>query len=74
MTKEHLNLKWRKATASVPDGCVELAPLPDGGVAVRDSKQEGKGPILYYTQREWRAFVDGMQKGEFADLVRAAAK
>lgn len=61
-------LDWQKATASNNGGCVEVAPLPDGGVAVRDSKNQ-TGPVLSFTRREWTAFLDGMGKGEFDHLV-----
>lgn len=62
------SLAWRKARASTTNGnCVELAPLPDGGVAVRDSKNP-TGPSLRFTAAEWSAFADGMAAGEFAEL------
>lgn len=57
-------LSWRKASASNNNGCVEVAPLPDGGMAVRDSKETG-GPVLAFTQHEWACFLDGVAKGEF---------
>jgi Domain of unknown function (DUF397) len=60
-------LDWRKATASGANGCVELAPLPDGGVAVRDSK-EPSGPVLSFSRHEWVSFLDGLGKGEFDHL------
>jgi hypothetical protein len=60
-------LAWRKARSSGNDGCVELAPLPDGGVAVRDSKVEA-GPVLTFTRHEWACFRDGIAQGEFDDL------
>lgn len=59
---------WRKAAASGTNGCVEVAPLPDGGVAVRDSKDK-TGPVLSFTRHEWASFLDGMDKGEFDHLV-----
>lgn len=63
-----LNLAWRKAAASTTNGnCVELAPLPDGGVAVRDSK-DPSGPSLRFTAAEWSAFANGMTGGEFDEL------
>lgn len=62
------DLDWRKATASGGGGCVEVAPLPDGGVAVRDSKDQS-GPVLTFNRREWVSFLDGMAKGEFDYLV-----
>ena len=61
-------LYWRKASASGNNGCVEVAPLTDGGVAVRDSK-DPHSPVLAFTRREWTAFLDGMTKGEFDHLV-----
>ena len=43
---------------------METAFLPDGDVAVRDSKDRD-GPVLRYTPREWRAFIAGVKDGEF---------
>lgn len=55
---------FRTACGSDGHGCVEVAALPDGGVAVRDSKDQG-GPVLRFTDHEWRAFVGGARDGEF---------
>jgi hypothetical protein len=58
-------LVWRKASASTQNNnCVEVAPLPGGGIAVRDSK-DPEGPSLRFTAAEWSAFADGMAAGEF---------
>lgn len=63
-------LHWRKASSSMNNGaCVELAPLPTGGVAVRDSK-DPRGPVLQFTRAEWAAFSTGMAAGEFGDLLQ----
>ena len=60
-----VGLVWRKARASAANGnCVEVAPLPGGGVAVRDSK-DPEGPILRFTAAEWAAFAVGMAAGDF---------
>ncbi len=58
---------WRKSSYSNENGgaCVEVAELPDGSRAVRDSKDRGRGPILLFTGGEWRAFVLGVKDGEF---------
>ena len=67
------DIPWRKSRASNPTGnCVELAPLPDGGVAVRHSRSP-EGPALIYTRGEVRAFLDGLQAGEFDDLLQNGA-
>jgi len=58
------DLPWRKATASGANGCIEVAPLPDGGVAIRDSKDPA-GPVLSFTRHEWLSFLDGLRKNEF---------
>lgn len=61
--------RWRKSALSNPTGnCVELAPLPDGGVAVRNSRDPG-GPVLVYTRAEMVAFLGGVKNGDFDDLV-----
>ena len=58
------NLRWFKSSASASGACVEVAHLPGGGVAVRDSKDRSKAPHVY-TRREWDAFVIGVKNGEF---------
>lgn len=44
-------------------GCVEVAQLPDGSVAIRDGGS-GKAPHIY-SLAEWRDFVAGVKNGEF---------
>lgn len=62
-------ITWRKSRYSNPNGnCVELAKLPDGGIAVRNSRHPS-GPTLVYTRAELAAFVDGVKKGDFDDLI-----
>ena len=58
------NLRWFKSSASASGACVEVAHLPGGGVAVRDSKERSKAPHVY-TRREWEAFLIGTKNGEF---------
>ena len=55
---------FRKSADSDAHGCVEVAALPGGGVAVRDTKDRG-GPTLRFTDHEWRAFISGAHKGQF---------
>lgn len=56
---------WVKSRKSEANGmCVELAALPRGGVAVRNSTDPG-GPALIFTAEELGAFLDGAKRGEF---------
>ncbi|MGW7682275.1 DUF397 domain-containing protein [Kribbella sp. NPDC054772] len=56
----------RKASRSNnSNNCVEVALMPDGGAAVRDSKERGCGQILRFTAGEWASFTEGMKAGEF---------
>jgi hypothetical protein len=65
---DRLEVAWRKSTASNPSGsCVEVAPLADGAVAVRNSRFPS-GPALIYTRAEITAFLAGAKAGEFDDL------
>ena len=62
--------RWRKSARSSAQGnCVELALLPDAGVAVRNSR-DPEGPALVFTDAELKAFVGGVKDGDFDDLVR----
>lgn len=59
-------LGWRRSSFSYANGdCVEVAVLPEGLVAVRDSKDAPHGPILRFTAAEWRAFTNGVRCDEF---------
>jgi hypothetical protein len=62
-------VEWRKSTASNPSGnCVQVAALPDGEVAMRNSRHPD-GPALVYTRAEIAAFLAGVRNGEFDDLT-----
>jgi hypothetical protein len=55
---------WRKASASGAEhDCVEVAELPGGARAVRDSKNPGSAQ-LRFTATEWTAFQEGVIAGE----------
>ncbi len=62
-------VEWKKSRRSNPGGnCVELAALPHGGFAVRNSRHP-EGPALVYTREEIEAFIGGAKDGEFDGLV-----
>jgi hypothetical protein len=62
-------LPWRKATASAAGNCVEMAAVPDGPVAVRNSR-DPHGPAILFSRTAIAALIEGMNAGEFDDLAR----
>ena len=56
--------KWRKSSGSDSGGCVEVA-YADGFIGVRDTKDQGTGPVLAFTPHEWTAFLYGVEHKEF---------
>jgi Domain of unknown function (DUF397) len=62
-------VSWLKSRASNPSGnCVEMAQLPDGGIAVRNSRFPD-GPALLYTRAEIDAFIQGAKDGDFDHML-----
>jgi Domain of unknown function (DUF397) len=61
--------RWRKSRASNPTGsCVEIAELPDGAIAVRNSRDK-HGLALIYSRVAIAAFLAAMKDGEFDTLI-----
>jgi hypothetical protein len=58
---------WQKSSGSGNHngGCVEVAGHQNGDVFVRDTKDNGTGPVLRFTSGEWDAFIQGAKDGEF---------
>ncbi len=48
--------------------CVEVAALPDGRVAVRNSNHPDAGAVLF-TRTEMDAWIKGVKAGEFDDFA-----
>jgi hypothetical protein len=60
---------WRKSRHSNPSGnCVEIAGLPEGAVAIRNSRYPS-GPALICAPAEFSAFLAAARDGEFDSLL-----
>jgi uncharacterized protein YcsI (UPF0317 family) len=60
---------WRKSTFSNLNGnCVEIGWLLPDRIGIRDTKDNGTGPILIFTGAEWDAFIAGAKEGQFDSL------
>ncbi|MBD0739589.1 DUF397 domain-containing protein [Streptomyces sp. CBMA29] len=61
-----IGVTWFKSSYSDGLGgdCVEGARLPDGAMAVRDSK-DPQGPALVFPAEAWNAFAEAARSGEF---------
>lgn len=56
-------IPWRKSSHSVSSGganCVEAGSLP-GQVLIRDTKDDGHGPVLRVSAPIWRAFTTSIR-------------
>lgn len=66
---ELLHADWRKSARSNPSGnCVELARLPGGQMAVRNSRHP-RGPVLICAPDEIAALIRGAKDGQFDRLL-----
>ncbi len=66
-TPDPAGLAWERPGGGRNRGAdaVEIAPLPDGGYAMRNAADGPDGPVLFFTKGEWDAFVLGVRDGEF---------
>jgi hypothetical protein len=59
---------WFKSSlSSGSGGCLEVAFLPDGKVALRDNEDLNNPPFVV-TRHVWECFVGGAKQGEFDQL------
>jgi Domain of unknown function (DUF397) len=49
--------------------CVEISQLLPDRIGVRDTKDNGAGPVLVFTSAEWSAFIAGAKSGEFDNPI-----
>jgi hypothetical protein len=64
MTHDLSAARWIRSRACSSDGCVEVAHLADGSIALRDSKDVRKAAHVF-DREEWSAFITGVKSGEF---------
>ncbi len=55
---------WISSRACNDSACVQVAYLPGGMIAIRDSKNPLQQAHVF-DRREWAAFVAGVKAGEF---------
>ncbi|MFE2177017.1 DUF397 domain-containing protein [Kitasatospora sp. NPDC059462] len=68
MNSDLSKASWFKSSYSNNGGqCVEVSASFPGAVPVRDSK-DPSGPALVFPAFAWRAFVAGVQAGEFGTV------
>jgi hypothetical protein len=62
--------RWRKSSYSGNGGgtCVEVGEARRG-VLVRDTKQNGGGPVLRFAPEVWRTFADQVKRSLVPGLV-----
>jgi hypothetical protein len=61
--------EWIKATKSNGGGdCVQMR-RNGTAIEVRDSKHGEDGPVLSFTKKEFDAWLDGANNGEFSHLL-----
>ena len=52
---------FRKSSFCANDSCCVEVRIKNGKIKLRDAR----GKIVEYTKGEWKAFVNGVKKGEF---------
>jgi Domain of unknown function (DUF397) len=56
---------WHKSTYSGDGNCVETAKLPNGGMAVRDTKNRDGG-MLTFDRLAWSEFIAAVKESRIS--------
>jgi hypothetical protein len=65
LNEELATAAWRKSSFSGDNGnCIEVAPLTNGRVAIRDTERPDMKPYVV-SAPVWAAFTSGAKAGEF---------
>jgi hypothetical protein len=63
---EVAQVSWRKSTFSNLNGsCIEIGRVLPDRIGIRDTKDNGTGPVLVFTGPELDAFIAAAKAGEF---------
>jgi hypothetical protein len=57
-------LLFRRSSRCSTGGCIEVALLPGGGAAVRDSTNHTQEPLAFGKQ-QWSHFMSSLKNGDF---------
>ena len=57
-------LQFRTSSRCSKGACIEVAPLPEGGAAVRDTKDRSQRPLVFAAD-EWADFLASVKNGQF---------
>ena len=68
-------IRWRKSTYSSNGGasCIEVGQAARI-IAVRDTKQDGTGPVLRVTPAAWRRFAEQVKRSLRSDATRRSRR
>jgi hypothetical protein len=62
---DYASPNWTKSSLSYANtNCLEVSDLKGGFVGIRNSRDVA-GPVLRFAPDEWKAFIHGIQKGDF---------
>ena len=70
LNNELRTARWVKSSHSGDNGgdCVEIAPLSNGRIGVRDSKDR-LGSALVFPSAAWDALLDDIKAGKYSKLA-----